>query len=262
MILKIVTLNTWKCDGHYQARLDWMGDALAALRPDFILLQEVFRSVDGALATDVFLKERLGLQAYWTPARRKIRQLAGQMYDSHSGLAILSRYNCQFIETLVLPSNKTDGGRAAQLAVFEIAGQQLLFANLHLSYLPKSDALKIQQVQAVLNRLPDIPFEIGFLAGDLNSTPNSSTVKYLLTHTKWLFQDAYVATQTADKFATGDTHYHHSIGKRIDYIFTINPKLKSVKWEITRSEVVMNVRNPDGLLPSDHFGVMATLQIV
>lgn len=262
MSFKILTLNTWKCDGKYLQRLDWMGHLLETYQPDILMLQEVFRSTDGRFATDLFLAEKLGYRTHWTPARQKFRQIAGQMLDSYSGLAILSKHSCHFTETLNLPSNEADGGRAAQLAIFEIAGQQLLFANLHLSHLPKSDALKINQLRAVLDRLPVIPFELGFMAGDFNSTPRSETVKYLLAHPEWHIRDAYATTQIAEKFAAGATFYNRGRGKRIDYIFTISPPLTAKKCTITHAEVAMGKLGPEGLLPSDHFGVMATLQLV
>nr|WP_177179551.1 endonuclease/exonuclease/phosphatase family protein [Cyclobacterium xiamenense] len=239
-----------------------MADTLAALQPDIILLQEVFRSVDGTMATDFFLKDRLGLQVYWIPARRKFRQLAGQMLDSHSGLSILSRHQSDFNEPLSLPSNESDGGRVAQLAAFKIAGQQLLFANVHLSHLSNCNGLKIRQVKAVLDRLTEIPFELGFLAGDFNSRPQSKTVEYLLTHSKWHIRDTYAATETAENATVGATFCHQGVSKRIDYIFTIKRTLQSEKWETTQSRVVLNEPSPRGLLPSDHFGVMTTLKLV
>ena len=38
--LRIVTINTGKCDGSYRARLRWLASELSRLVPDIIALQE------------------------------------------------------------------------------------------------------------------------------------------------------------------------------------------------------------------------------
>jgi len=53
--LRIVTINTWKCDGAYRNRLRWLGDELKRLQPDVIAMQECFRDVDGEYDTAAYL---------------------------------------------------------------------------------------------------------------------------------------------------------------------------------------------------------------
>jgi endonuclease/exonuclease/phosphatase family metal-dependent hydrolase len=44
--LRLVTINTWKCDGAYHRRLDHLERSLRRLRPDVICCQGVFQSPD------------------------------------------------------------------------------------------------------------------------------------------------------------------------------------------------------------------------
>ncbi|MEK9722971.1 MAG: hypothetical protein VW405_05730 [Rhodospirillaceae bacterium] len=59
MLITAVTLNTWKCDSDYVARLPLMASALADTRPDLVLLQGVFATVDGRHDTAMFLAREL-----------------------------------------------------------------------------------------------------------------------------------------------------------------------------------------------------------
>jgi endonuclease/exonuclease/phosphatase family metal-dependent hydrolase len=76
--MRIVSLNTWKCDGPYRQRLGLMAEELAALAPDVLLLQEVFATEDGHADTAAFLAQALAMHVIVSPARRKHRLFEGQ----------------------------------------------------------------------------------------------------------------------------------------------------------------------------------------
>lgn len=73
--LRVVTLNTAKCDQPYWRRLALMWHQLAALSSDVIALQECFACQDRADTTQM-LARLLGMSLAWAPARRKVRPLA------------------------------------------------------------------------------------------------------------------------------------------------------------------------------------------
>ena len=66
--MRILTLNTWKCDGAYRPRLQAMAQGLAALAPDVILLQEVFATEDDRADTAGYLAQALSMWATRAPA--------------------------------------------------------------------------------------------------------------------------------------------------------------------------------------------------
>ena len=124
--LKVVTFNTWKCDGDYPLRLEAMGQQMQALDADVFSLQECFSTIDGSTDTARFLAHRLGMHLHTAPARRKRRQFQGGWVDSFSSLAVLSRGPIRCGEALELPSSVADGGRVAQFCSLEVAGRSVL----------------------------------------------------------------------------------------------------------------------------------------
>ena len=113
--VRCLTLNTWKNAGDYAARLRAMGAGLAALRPDVVLLQEVFRADAEGADTARFLGEQLGLAVAYAPARAKMRSWHGCDVPSESGLAILVRGTVLASQRLPLPSDEAGGERIALL---------------------------------------------------------------------------------------------------------------------------------------------------
>ena len=62
-MLRVVTLNTWKCEGDYRARLPRMAAGLRALDADLVCLQEVFACAAPSADTAAWLADALGLSA-------------------------------------------------------------------------------------------------------------------------------------------------------------------------------------------------------
>lgn len=151
--MRIVSLNTWKCDGPYRQRLGLMAEELAALAPDVLLLQEVFASEDGHADTAAFLAQALAMHVTVSPARRKHRLFEGQSRLSTSGLAMLCRQPLRSWQVLELPSDEADGERIALLASVSHGSQNIWLANLHLTHLPDAGELRARQLQSCLAAL-------------------------------------------------------------------------------------------------------------
>lgn len=165
--LRLVTLNTWKCDGDYPRRLDEMARSLAALAPDLVALQEVFAAPELGLDTASALGEALGMAATILPLRRKPRPVAGRMADSTSGLALLSRRPVSSSRAVMLPDDPRDGERAALAAELDWGGRRLGVAVLHLTHLDGASTLRQRQWQAVAGALSGV--ETALAAGDFNA---------------------------------------------------------------------------------------------
>lgn len=86
--LRVVTLNTWKCEGVYALRMQAMVEQLQPLNADVLVLQESFASADGMISTARTLAEALHLEYAWIPERPKSRLCDGHWMESYSGLAV------------------------------------------------------------------------------------------------------------------------------------------------------------------------------
>lgn len=257
--MRILTLNTWKCDGPYSLRLQAMAAGIRALNPDVVALQECFASVDGQHDTAWYLSHALGLHAHWAPARRKQRWVQGQQVDSWSGMAVLSRHPAIECVSLQLPSNPADGGRLAQMALLRLAaGTTLALANVHLSHLPDAaggTALRTQQLLAVLQDLATRHRgQARLVCGDFNAAvpalwpPHASLP--LGSQQDWTDLCAQLG------MATKTTHINDA-GEPMDLDQMLCNHALAARAVSTH--VVMSL--PDaatGVLPSDHFGLMTT----
>ena len=47
MNITLLTINTWKCDGDYHPRVEWLAAELKASGARIILCQECFQTADG-----------------------------------------------------------------------------------------------------------------------------------------------------------------------------------------------------------------------
>ena len=175
MKLTLVTLNTWKGEGDYPARLSAMGDLLEELNPDLVFLQEVLAIPGTDIDTAKILAERLGCRAVSHPARNKPRRIDGEVYHSTSGLALLSRLELRSAQSVSLPTDPADGERIAQIVECDIgdAGMPPLIAvNLHLSHLPDAHKLRQSQFATAHNSAGYGPGATAVFAGDFNDDPD------------------------------------------------------------------------------------------
>ena len=227
-VMRLLTWNT----SPYRARLAVLAEAMAELRPDIVLLQEVF--VGGGDDTAAHLADGLGLRCLAAPARAKPRVGEdGRLVDSTNGLAILSRQAASEHRVIVLPPHPDDPDRIAQLA--RIDGVTLV--NLHLTHLGDGDGLRRDQVGHLLAHLaPGVPTVLG---GDLNAEAGDPAVAALL--------DAGFRDLAADRPEPTIA------GRRIDFLMTRALPLASATTRLVGAEPV------DGVAGSDHAGVLADL---
>ncbi len=187
--MRIVTLNTWKCDGDYRERLKTMVEVLHRLLPDVVMLQEVFASEVARTDTAAYLARALDMVATAAPARRKPRWFEGRVVDSTSGLALLTRQPPREHHVMQLPSDERDGERVAQLARLSHRGQGFWLANLHLTHLADASLLRTRQLQAALSswqtHASSYPLVLG---GDFNAEPGTDEFEALLRQPWGLIQ--------------------------------------------------------------------------
>lgn len=255
--LTVVTLNTWKCDGDYFARVQAIAEGLKALDADVVLLQEVFSTAGGVIHTDEAIRERLRLQHVHAPARRKPRALAGHDLDSTSGLSVLTRLPVTGNDVLALPSDPADGERVAQILILDWNGGPLVVINTHLIHLADADDLRTRQLAAIAGSVPvGVPVIIG---GDMNAEPQDAPIHWLRDESGLAVADAWDAAGGPRPTLTGDDRTTLS-GGCIDHLFAL-AKGDAAAFEIAEAGRVLDGSDPTiGILPSDHAGVRAVFR--
>lgn len=244
--MKILTLNTWGING-LEERRPFLVQAIRNLSADIVLLQEV---------TDPSLLDELGYP---------VRLAAGEGW-----LAIASRFPALRHRSVVY----------AAVSPLETYRRQLLLAQLeteagpvwvgctHLSWKAADGATRLAQAEELLHLVSDLPDPV-LLGGDYNATPGEPPIRRLREAG---FADLFEQLHPSDAGITWDnrnpfiqSHSVHFPDRRIDYIF-MRERAGSRGERPLRflrpvsSEVVCNAPTPAGLYPSDHYGVLATLE--
>lgn len=271
--IRILSLNTWKNEGDYPARVHAMASGISALKPDVVCLQEAFATVDSALDTARTLARHLGASLVWLPARRKRRQgTAHPPKDSWSGLAILSRLPVARHLQLQLASHPDDGDRGLLAAQVATRGRPLWVGNTHLCHLPDAADWRSHQLGHALAAMVRWGANAGgVLCGDFNAPLDSPELSIHLKSASpkaSLPEDAF---QRFDSLGTSSTstpprakithRRDDGIGLDLDHVL-LWPGQGPGAWHVHRSAVVLDAPGGDGeVLPSDHAGVMVDLAV-
>jgi endonuclease/exonuclease/phosphatase family metal-dependent hydrolase len=259
--VRCITLNTWKNEGDYAARLPAMGAGLSALRPDVVLLQEVFRAEAGNADTARVLGQDLGMAVAYAPAREKFRSWHGGDVASESGLAVLIRGQVLASERLPLPSDEAGGERIALLVRARLeVGVEVVVGCVHLSHLRGDEARRREQLETVLaDACWRTAAALRVLGGDFNAPMESEALAWLAIHPQFRITEV-----GADLGLFRTTHplppRAERPGRRIDALFSIGMRGEP-SAEVLDGGVALDtpVR---GVWASDHAAVWADLSPV
>jgi len=252
-------------DGHrLERRLEIVADALAALRPDVIALQEA--SVSRRLGNiPERLARRLGLHHVYAPATSHVfgdgllsRVIVGAL-GFHEGSAILSRFPIIAWDVHALPPcERHVDPRVLLRARLDTPWGFLDVFSAHTS----RDVCQVRRVaELVAERRTGLP---SVLMGDFNSVETSPAIRALTEEAGFI--DTY---RRANPDARGVTVWQRVDGpvatasRRVDYVFLV-PGL-DVRGRVRGSRVILDEphHRPDGSLlwPSDHYGVLSELEL-
>ena len=255
---RIVTYNTWKCDGLYRERLNWMGQALADLSPNIVCLQEAFDCRAGSADTVGHLSSVLGMRSEVLATREKIRRFEGTEQLSKSNLAILSNRPMTRQGNLKLADHDEDQNRwAMQVTMSDTTGTHLHIVNTHLSHLRGNtgDILRQTQAQQLHSELRPGADEALVLCGDLNEEWDSPNLSAL--HKRdWLKPDHEQEGATFLGARDDGTCTQRSI----DTIQVTTGSKHSVRMR-RRFPALNKPVGPDREYPSDHAAVVVDLEI-
>ena len=266
--LRVATLNLWGENGPHERRLALVAEELERLGADVILLQEV-REVPGRLPNQAdTLARRFGFHRAFA--------VGTEWGGGVEGLAVVSRFPIGASDDHRLPHATETEGRIGLSARLDTPRGPLWVHTTHLSYRLHEGVQREDQIQAMhaevaahaaVTELPQI------LAGDFNTVPEADEIRWLKGMTtlggrRVYYQDAWAAVHPAEPGVTWarQNPYRAKMNwlpddRRIDYIF-VTAARRDGRGVVRDARVVFDRPGPDGVFPSDHFGVVADVQIV
>lgn len=267
-MIRIVTLNIWQEQGPWEQRLDLIGERLASLEPDLVCLQEVRE-----------LGERIPNQARTLAARLSFEQTyagAQEWGGGEEGLAILSRYPIVEHEAVELPYTSGRSRRICLGAAIEHERGRFWAFTTHLAFRLADGALRERQVAAVDRFVGERPGSSNtaakLLAGDFNAPPDADEVRFLrgltsLDGRRTYYQDAFAVCNPgiAGHTWSSANPYTQALGwlepdRRLDYIY-VTPMTRTGAGRILNCRLVCTEPSPAGIYCSDHFGLLAEVEV-
>lgn len=246
--LSVLTYNIWHDQRDWPARSAVMFPALREINADIIGLQEVIQhsNVPNQAAT---IAELMGYEMFFSstdPADQEKRY----------GNAILTRY--PIIESNMHKLAPLNDYRTVAHVVVEIEGRPVDIYNTHLHHTGEGGAIRAEQIADLLAFIERTRRGTQTIVmGDFNASPDWPELDPLhavYTDTFALFVD----DPLSERHATLNHHVGHS-KRRIDHLFL---EESSGSW-ITpvSSAIVLNEPSPDGVWPSDHFGLVTRFRV-
>jgi endonuclease/exonuclease/phosphatase family metal-dependent hydrolase len=281
MNLRIVTLNFWGLEQPLDRRIALAIEQLRVIDPDVVCLQEV--QPRGAGTTADQIAAGLGMRAAYAQACAWKEGAWGPGSVAGSqGLAILSREALVSQHVLELPDRRVGDVRILLSGQVATSAGPIWIHTTHLHYKLDDGVARERQVLAIdayirTLRTDTSPPQI--LCGDFNATPDSDEIRFLrglttLDGRRTHFQDAWLRLYREAEAGDGPAHgitwsseNAHTrplrsldLDRRIDYIFVTTRK-KDGRGTVHRCEVVLTARDAGGDCASDHYGVLAEIQI-
>ncbi|MDA0710413.1 MAG: endonuclease/exonuclease/phosphatase family protein [bacterium] len=263
--LRVCTLNIWNYNDPWIRRRQLIVDTIREWQPDVIGFQEIRHSGsknDGNKNQAQQLAQTLGDYTYiYQPAQRNPEK------DEWEGLAIFSRLpivGSSFVNLSLDPTDARDNHQRIVLhAQLNGPAGSFHFFNTHLSLSEQGRIRTTREItDYVAQYAGDLP---SVLVGDFNDTPDRMSIRHITgdaglcdvwdhlnpDNPGWTFssENAYVRQRNHD---TRKAH-------RIDYIFA-QPRSGETGRMITCKRIA-DTADPDGLFPSDHFGLIADIAL-
>jgi endonuclease/exonuclease/phosphatase family metal-dependent hydrolase len=265
-ILRCLTLNLWGAEPPLARRMEIIAQGIAALAPDVVALQEVQDRPD-LRNQAVTLAEATGMTPVFAPAVA--------FRGGHEGLAFLSRWPIVAHEARSLPHATSDEQRIVlSAAIAATAGQPPTWVHVtHLNYRLAHGRQREEQViaidEVVAGKSDSVP---QILLGDFNARPESDEIRWLcglttLAGRRTSFQDAWGRRHPALPGWTWAAANPYTAplaflqcDRRLDYIF-VTPERRDGRGRILDCRIVFDQPAADGVYASDHYGLIADVQI-
>jgi endonuclease/exonuclease/phosphatase family metal-dependent hydrolase len=265
-LFRVVTLNLMGLDEPITRRMDLIARGLGELSADVVTLQEACQQEGRVPNQAAMLAERLGCQHVWARAK-------GALGGVEEGLAVLSRHPITDRQIRPLPS--AEGGRIVLQVLVDTPAGPLAVFNTHFDYRPDHGVMREQQVLALADMIGSEHGELpAIITGDLNATPEHDEIRYLRgRHTiegkRAYLHDAYARVHPVEEPAGHTWAKRNPLtwrwrwlesDRRLDFIF-VSFVESSGRGEVRACRVVLDQPDDEGQFPSDHFAVLADVQL-
>ena len=262
---RVLTRNIWNRFGPWPERLAAIRAGIAELAPDIIGLQEVLRvdaKTGDGLDQASLIADGFG---YHIAYGRTTAELA-------YGNAILSRWPIARTHVFPLPGIGTDEHRNLLFAEIDAPFAKVPFFTTHLNWKLHHGYVREVQVREVADRVRALAPSTGFPAivvGDFNADTDSDEIRFMRGLTSLGGKSVYFADAFADAgdgsrgvtFSRSNPYAAqvHEPDRRLDYVFVRGP---DDRWrgEVRDARVCFDQPAANGVWPTDHFGVTATIQ--
>ena len=266
--LRLLTLNIWSHHPPWPTRKRLIQAGLRAEAPGLVALQEVLQPTGPGTGQADELAEGLGYRVVFSRACR----LTGPVPADY-GVALLSRYPIREHRTEPLPTPPGVEPRVLLYALCSVKVGVLPVLVTHLSWEPELAAVRRAQLAHIASFMllelaalsvqlpPYIRVLPPVLLGDLNMPPESPELQEFL-HTSG-FIDCFAAVGqgaglTVDGRNPAAVKGGVAMNARIDYLMVATTPPSGVAVRAAR----VCLDEPDGgVFPSDHFGVVADLEL-
>jgi endonuclease/exonuclease/phosphatase family metal-dependent hydrolase len=177
----------------------------------------------------------------WLSQRLDMPYIWGPTADPMWGNAILSRYPVTSVQVDAMPNNTVVRPmRGYIVTTIDVGGRPLQVIATHLHHVGADGALRIPQVQAILDTWNHQPHTA--ILGDFNAEPDSTEM--MLMRQAGLLDSFTVANASNG----GDTYMSSHPDRRIDYIY-ITPDLTPTRFHVNPSTA------------SDHLAIAVTIDV-
>lgn len=257
--LRVLSWNLWGRFGPWQRRQPAILETVAGVDPDVACLQEVWLTEDTGMAD--LVADRLGFH-----------QVSSCNDDGpvHSGNAIVSRWPIVRSGWRPLPAaGEPDERRTVLFA--EIDGPRGLVQVFctHLNWRFDHSVVRQRQVEAIGEFMQQVRPRTfpSVLCGDMNAAPDSDEVRMLTGRAgviapNLVFHDAWEVAGDGEGMSWSNDNPYAVLdlepSRRIDYVLAGWPKQGGV-GHIVRAQLA-GTEPVDGVVPSDHYGVVAELR--
>ena len=266
--MRIVTWNLWwRFGDNWEARHEAITATLAELDADIVCCQEIWAERDGPNQADL-LGEVLGMNVAHHPR-------FGQRGLSFSN-AILARTSIVDSSSHSLavgdpssPEGQQSGHRTAVVARVARGDGEITVICTHLEHRFHLSEIRQAQVSTLCELTASHHDPEGFpivMAGDFNAVPSSEEIR-LLTGERpppvpgLVWSDVWAQAGDGPGFTwSGQNPYLHQAmwpNRRIDYVFVSTPR--PVPQGNITSVRLIGTESVDGVVPSDHYGLVVEL---
>ena len=246
--MRVATYNVWDSDAGMPARFQQLVDEIIGIHADIICLQEVSNR----------------------RTHDKFAFLCGygnSHYQAETGLSILSKY----------PIKKTVNFKYAAAAAIQSESKSLLVVNVHLPW--EKASLREKAIVEVVESVSGMQADYTLIAGDFNSSEQSSVYRFLTGEQSLFGADAYYF-DLAEAFAKmngtkppatlnfrenprwgiAEPRNTIEVNRRFDWILLKNPYPNELPELKSCTVFGTKISEETHLAASDHYGIMAELE--